>query len=109
VILDLSRDGRGLQSEEAMNRLLFFVDEISTWVGKTFAWCIVILTAAMTYEVVARYLFRAPTEWAFDASYMLYGALFMIAGASNGGLKRPPKRPTKPRPPAIPSEATKAM
>jgi TRAP-type mannitol/chloroaromatic compound transport system permease small subunit len=64
-----------------MNRSLLFVDEISTWVGKAFAWCIVLLTAAMTYEVVARYLFRAPTEWAFDASYMLYGALFMMAGA----------------------------
>ena len=64
-----------------MNRLLFFIDEISTWVGKTFAWCIVALTLAMTYEVCARYGFGAPTEWAFDASYMLYGALFMMAGA----------------------------
>ena len=64
-----------------MNRLLFFIDAISTWVGKTFAWCIVALTLAMTYEVCARYGFGAPTEWAFDASYMLYGALFMMAGA----------------------------
>jgi TRAP-type mannitol/chloroaromatic compound transport system permease small subunit len=64
-----------------MNRLLFFIDEISTWVGKTFSWCIVILTLAMTYEVCARYGFNAPTEWAFVASYMLYGALFMMAGA----------------------------
>jgi TRAP-type mannitol/chloroaromatic compound transport system permease small subunit len=65
----------------AVNRLLFFIDEISTWVGKTFAWCIVALTLSMTYEVCARYGFGAPTEWAFDASYMLYGALFMMAGA----------------------------
>jgi TRAP-type mannitol/chloroaromatic compound transport system permease small subunit len=64
-----------------MSRLLLFIDEISTWVGKTFAWCIVALTLAMTYEVCARYGFGAPTEWAFDASYMLYGALFMMAGA----------------------------
>ena len=64
-----------------MNRILFLIDEVSTWVGKGFAWCIVILTAAMTYEVIARYVFSAPTEWAFDASYMLYGALFMMAGA----------------------------
>ena len=64
-----------------MDRLLLVVDEISTWVGKTFAWCILILTFSTSYEVFMRYLFRAPTEWAFDASYMLYGTLFMMAGA----------------------------
>jgi TRAP-type mannitol/chloroaromatic compound transport system permease small subunit len=64
-----------------MDRLLLVVDEISTWVGKTFAWCILILTFTTSYDVFMRYLFRAPTEWAFDASYMLYGTLLMMAGA----------------------------
>ncbi len=64
-----------------MNRLLFLVDEISTWVGKTAGWAILILTMTTSYEVFARYMFGAPTEWAFDASYMLYGTLFMLAGA----------------------------
>jgi TRAP-type mannitol/chloroaromatic compound transport system permease small subunit len=64
-----------------MDRILFIVDEISTWVGKTFGWCILILTFTTSYEVFARYVFGAPTEWAFDAGYMLYGTLFMMAGA----------------------------
>ncbi|HEY4773589.1 MAG TPA: TRAP transporter small permease subunit [Xanthobacteraceae bacterium] len=64
-----------------MDRFLLLVDEISTWVGKTAGWCIVILTFTTSYEVFMRYLFRAPTAWAFDASYMLYGTLFMLAGA----------------------------
>ncbi len=64
-----------------MNRILLIVDEISTWVGKTAGWCIVILTFTTSYEVFVRYLFLAPTEWAFDASYILYGTLFMLAGA----------------------------
>jgi len=64
-----------------MDRLLLLVDEISTWVGKTAGWCILILTFTTSYEVFMRYLFLAPTEWAFDASYMLYGTLFMLAGA----------------------------
>ncbi len=64
-----------------MDRLLFLVDEISTWVGKIFGWCILILTFTTSYEVFARYMFGAPTDWAFDASYMLYGTLFMMAGA----------------------------
>src|SRR4029450_4440028 len=73
------RLGRG--SGRAMNRVLLIVYEINTWVGKTAGWCIVILTFPASYEVFMRYLFLAPTEWAFDASYMLYGTLFMLAGA----------------------------
>ena len=49
--------------------------------ARPLAWCILILTFTTSYEVFARYLFLAPTEWAFDASYMLYGTLFMMAGA----------------------------
>jgi TRAP-type mannitol/chloroaromatic compound transport system permease small subunit len=64
-----------------MDRLLFLVDELSTWVGKTFAWCILVLTLTTSYEVFSRYFFGMPTDWAFDASYMLYGTLFMMAGA----------------------------
>ena len=40
-----------------------------------------VLTFTTSYEVFARYMFGAPTDWAFDASYMLYGTLFMLAGA----------------------------
>jgi TRAP-type mannitol/chloroaromatic compound transport system permease small subunit len=64
-----------------MTRALFLVDGLSTIVGKAFAWCILALTFAICYEVVARYAFLAPTDWAYDVSYMLYGTLFMMAGA----------------------------
>jgi TRAP-type mannitol/chloroaromatic compound transport system permease small subunit len=46
-----------------------------------FAWCIVILTFAVSYEVFSRYVIGRPTTWAYDASYILYGALFIMAGA----------------------------
>ncbi|WP_445502515.1 TRAP transporter small permease subunit [Microvirga sp. G4-2] len=61
-------------------RFVYFVDRINTLIGKTVSWAIVVLTFAVCYEVFARYVLRAPTEWAFDASYMLYGLLFMAAG-----------------------------
>ena len=60
--------------------LLNLVDRINTAIGKLAGWAIVALTFAMCYEVFARYVLRAPTEWAFDVSFMLYGALFMLAG-----------------------------
>ena len=64
-----------------MQRLLLGIDRFSTLVGQAFAWCIVLLTGVVVYEVFVRYVFRAPTSWAYDVSYMLYGTLFMMAGA----------------------------
>lgn len=64
-----------------MQRYILLIDGLSTLVGKTFAWLIVILVAATVYDVIARYLFRAPTGWAFDVSYFLYATFFMMGGA----------------------------
>ena len=64
-----------------MNKFLFFIDSLSTWVGKSFAWLILVLTLGVSYEVAVRYFFRAPTTWAFDVSYITYGAMFLMAGA----------------------------
>ena len=67
--------------DTALEQALHVVDGLSAAVGKTYAWCILVLTFTTSYEVFSRYVFLAPTEWAFDASYMLYGTLFMMAGA----------------------------
>ncbi|MCC6889278.1 MAG: TRAP transporter small permease subunit [Hyphomicrobiales bacterium] len=67
--------------DSVLEQALHVVDGWSAAVGKTYAWSIIVLTFTTSYEVFARYLFLAPTEWAFDASYMLYGTLFMMAGA----------------------------
>jgi TRAP-type mannitol/chloroaromatic compound transport system permease small subunit len=67
--------------ESKLEQALHVVDGFSAAVGKTYAWSILILTLTTSYEVFSRYVFFAPTDWAFDASYMLYGTLFMLAGA----------------------------
>jgi TRAP-type mannitol/chloroaromatic compound transport system permease small subunit len=67
------------------------IDLLNKSVGHAFAWCIVILTLGVSYEVFVRYVLRDPTSWAFDLSYILYGALFLMAGAytlSRGGHVR---------------------
>ena len=64
-----------------IQRFLLLIDHISTWAGKAFSWLILVLTGAVCVEVFKRYLLNAPTSWAFDADYMLYGVLFMMCGA----------------------------
>jgi TRAP-type mannitol/chloroaromatic compound transport system permease small subunit len=64
-----------------MQKLLLFVDKMSTWVGHAFSWLIVGLTLLISWEVFSRYVLDNPHAWAFDAMIMLYGTLFMMAGA----------------------------
>src|SRR5262245_43892074 len=67
-------------------KTIHVIDTFSEWSGKTVAWMIVPLFVGLTYEGISRYAFNAPTLWAFDLSYMLYGALFML-GAHYALLK----------------------
>lgn len=64
-----------------MQKLLLTVDRISTWFGKTFAWSVVGLTLLISWEVFSRYALNKPHAWVLDAQIMLYGTLFMTAGA----------------------------
>lgn len=64
-----------------MQSLLLLVDKVSTRVGQLAAWCIVALTLLIGWEVFSRYVLSNPHPWVMDASNMLYGALFMLAGA----------------------------
>jgi TRAP-type mannitol/chloroaromatic compound transport system permease small subunit len=61
--------------------LLYWVDSVSTWVGKAFAWVIFILMFYVCAEVIKRYALNAPSQWFFDVSTMMYGAAFMMTGA----------------------------
>lgn len=58
-----------------------FADKLSAWFGKAFAWLIVLMTFGVSYEVLVRYVFNAPTPWSLDVSFIMYGALFMMGGA----------------------------
>lgn len=57
------------------------MDRFAAWCGLAFCWLIIPLVVAITYEVFARYLFHAPTVWAYDVAYMLYGTHFMLGAA----------------------------
>ena len=64
-----------------MQKLLLFVDKLSTWVGQAFSFFIVLLTLHVSWEVFSRYALDAPRAWAFDVMIYFYGTLFMMAGA----------------------------
>lgn len=65
----------------AMLKTIALLDSISLWSGRIIAWLIIPMVMSLVYEVVARYVFDAPTEWAYDMTFMLYGSFFMIGSA----------------------------
>jgi len=64
----------------ALTSVIHAIEQLNIWIGRTFGWCILILTLSVAYEVFVRYVLNAPTVWAFDMMVQMYGALFLMAG-----------------------------
>lgn len=64
-----------------MKTLLRASDRISTWVGQTAGWLIVVLVAITAFEVISRYAFNSPNGWVLDATIFSYGAMVILGGA----------------------------
>jgi len=64
-----------------MQRYIALADRVSTFTGKAMSWLIILLMLTVCVEVIKRYAFNMPTAWIFDATNMMYGTLFMMAGA----------------------------
>ncbi len=62
-------------------KVIQVIDKMSDWSGRIVSYLIFPMVGLLTYEVFARYLFHAPTEWAYDVTYIFYGTIFML-GAS---------------------------
>jgi len=70
-----------MQASPGLVRAVGFLDGISLWSGRIVAWLIIPMVMSLVWEVVARYFFNAPTVWAYDMTYMLYGSFFMLGSA----------------------------
>ena len=57
------------------------IDRFTDWCGRIFAWLVIPLMGITVYDVFLRYFLRAPTKWAYETTWMLYAALFMLGGA----------------------------
>ena len=62
-------------------RITRVLDAVSRTAGKAIAWLILPMVLSLVWEVTARYAFNAPTEWAYDMTFMLYGTFFMVGSA----------------------------
>ena len=64
-----------------MTTVIGILDGIAEWTGRIVSWLIIPMVGSLVYEVGARYIFDAPTVWAYDMTFMLYGSFFMLGAA----------------------------
>lgn len=64
-----------------MLAIVRFVERLTGGVGLVAAAVVAPLILAMVYEVFARYLFNAPTIWAYELAYMAMGTNFLLGAA----------------------------
>jgi len=69
------------KSSPTVLRLTHTIDTVVMACGKAVAWLILPMVMSLVWEVTARYVFNAPTEWAYDMTFMLYGTFFMLGSA----------------------------
>ena len=67
--------------DSALARAARRIDQVAIWSGHAVAWLIAPMVLSLCWEVVARYVFNAPTQWAYDMTFMLYGSFFMLGAA----------------------------
>ena len=77
----MERAPEELLPPRAMSVTIKVIDTFGDWFGKTVAWLIIPLMVALVYEVFSRYLFDAPTVWAYEMTFMIYGGMFMLGAA----------------------------
>ena len=58
-----------------------WIDRLSFYSGEFVAYWAVIAVFVYYYEVVARYVFNSPTNWAHEGMYLMFGMQYLISGA----------------------------
>ena len=71
--------GVGSEFPRAFYTIIQAIDRFSDITGRIIALTMLFLVVTITYEVVMRYGFNAPTVWVYEASFMANGAAFMLA------------------------------
>ena len=64
-----------------MNAIAKAIDAINELFGRIIAPLIAIITLIVLYDIVSRFFFGRPSDWAFDITKMLFGAHFMLMAA----------------------------
>jgi TRAP-type mannitol/chloroaromatic compound transport system permease small subunit len=64
-----------------MSKLVKNIERITGDIGILASFVLIPLVLATTYEVIARYVFEAPTVWAYEVGYILTGSHFLLGMA----------------------------
>ena len=58
-----------------------YIDRLSLFCGEFVSYWAVIAVFVYYFEVISRYVFNSPTNWAHESMYLMFGMQYLIAGA----------------------------
>lgn len=56
------------------------ITTLNRWIFQVTVWLMAIVVPVMLYEVIARYVFNAPTVWGMELAVLLFGPYFLLGG-----------------------------
>jgi TRAP-type mannitol/chloroaromatic compound transport system permease small subunit len=63
---------------KVVNAIIKFIDKLNEYVAKFASFFMYALVLTLVYEVVSRYVFKNPTLWSYDMTYMLSSVYLMF-------------------------------
>ena len=64
---------------EIKNPFFLWIDKINGYVGEYVSFWAIIAVFVYYYEVLARYLFNSPTNWAHEGMFLMFGMQYVLA------------------------------
>ena len=77
----LQRDVTPDERDSISNPFIRVIEKISDWSGSFVSYWIVLAVFVYYYEVIARYVFNSPTNWAHEAMFLMFGMQYLLSGA----------------------------
>ncbi len=62
------------------SRMTRWIDKTNEFAGNFIAYWSAIAVIVYYYEVIARYVFNSPTNWAHESMFLMFGAQYLLAG-----------------------------
>ncbi len=56
------------------------ITALNRWIFRLTVWLMAVVVPVMLYEVIARYVFNAPTVWGMELAVLLFGPYFLLGG-----------------------------
>ncbi len=68
------------QGTKRLVKALSIAESLNHWIGRILSFSFYVLMVIMVFEVIARYVFNAPTNWVYELSTFVFSGACLLGG-----------------------------